>query len=356
MNRKRKVLALALAAVALAAGCSNQSGAAPTSSEGSRPQTSQPDAQVSKQEADPSRTTYPLTVDNCGIKVTFDAPPKRAVTLNQTVTEIMLALGLQDSMVGTAFLQGSVLPEFQAAYAKIPVLADRYPSDEKLLEVTPDFVYAGLAGSLGENPLEGRDKLTKLGIRVFQASEYCSANPDAKTGPLTMDVLYRDIEDIAAIFDVKAKGAAVISDLKKQVAEVRKAVSGVEKPVRVARLALMDASSVSADGVRGIGNLVIDLAGGVNVFGDLDGRLNAVSWEQVVERNPQVIFFTNIKRGPEKDTEFLNTFAPIAGVDAVTQQRYFSIGGEDVLLGVRTTRGIRALAEYLYPERFPSHP
>ena len=45
---------------------------------------------------------YPLTIENCGREVTVDAPPQRAVSLNQSSTEILLSLGLADRMVGTA--------------------------------------------------------------------------------------------------------------------------------------------------------------------------------------------------------------------------------------------------------------
>jgi iron complex transport system substrate-binding protein len=39
--------------------------------------------------------------------------------MNQAATEIMLALGLHDRMVGTAFLDDSILPEFAEAYKTI---------------------------------------------------------------------------------------------------------------------------------------------------------------------------------------------------------------------------------------------
>jgi iron complex transport system substrate-binding protein len=299
-----------------------------------------------------ARTRYPLTIDNCGFQLTFDGPPSRAVTLNQTVTEILLALGLGDRMVGTAFLQNAVLPEHRATYDAIPVLADRYPSREELVAADPDFVYAGLAGSLGEDPVAGRQQLSDLGITVFQSTEYCAANPGATTAPLTMDVLYSDIRTIAMIFDVSDRGEALIGRLRSQVADVQRAVANVETRARVARLALLEPASATTDGQAGVGDLVIELAGGENVFGDLPGRQTSVSWEEVVNRDPEVIFFTLIGRGPERDTEFLNTLPAIANTDAVVNQRYFSIGADDVLLGVRTPRAIRALAEYLYPDAF----
>lgn len=48
-------------------------------------------------------TQYPLTLDNCGVKVTFDKAPERAVGLGQASAEIMLLFGPEDRMVGTAF-------------------------------------------------------------------------------------------------------------------------------------------------------------------------------------------------------------------------------------------------------------
>src|SRR6476659_2318689 len=72
--------------------------------------------------------TFPATIDNCGIKTTYTAAPKAAVSVNQAATEIMLSLGLQASMVGTAYLDDAVAPALQAAYESVPVLSDEYPS------------------------------------------------------------------------------------------------------------------------------------------------------------------------------------------------------------------------------------
>ncbi|VTP67485.1 proposed F420-0 ABC transporter, periplasmic F420-0 binding protein [Leclercia adecarboxylata] len=38
---------------------------------------------------------YPLTVENCGIKETFNRAPQRVVTVGQHETELLLALGLE---------------------------------------------------------------------------------------------------------------------------------------------------------------------------------------------------------------------------------------------------------------------
>ena len=38
-------------------------------------------------------TDYPLTVENCGLTLTFDGPPQRVVAIKSTAAELLLALG-----------------------------------------------------------------------------------------------------------------------------------------------------------------------------------------------------------------------------------------------------------------------
>ena len=68
-----------------------------------------------------SAAGYPVTVDNCGTEVTFDAPPGRVVTIKSTSTELMLALGLADRIVGTAFADGPVPAQWTDEAADLEV-------------------------------------------------------------------------------------------------------------------------------------------------------------------------------------------------------------------------------------------
>ncbi len=60
------------------------------------------------------------TVHNCGRDVVIDAPPARAVSLNQGSTEILLSLGLADRVVGTATWTDPVRADLAAANARVP--------------------------------------------------------------------------------------------------------------------------------------------------------------------------------------------------------------------------------------------
>lgn len=69
--------------------------------------------------AQAERTQYPIAVTNCGITRTYDRAPKRAVSLNQGPTEVLLALGLETSIVGTAYLDDFIWPKYKAVYDKV---------------------------------------------------------------------------------------------------------------------------------------------------------------------------------------------------------------------------------------------
>ncbi len=119
---------------------------------------------TTKVEAEKTETAakFPVTINNCGLSITYDAPPERAVTMNQAATEIMLALGLEKHMVGTAFMDDKILPEFADAYAGIPILSEKYPSQEVLLTSEPDFVYGVYRTAFGDEAAGPRAELLNM--------------------------------------------------------------------------------------------------------------------------------------------------------------------------------------------------
>lgn len=44
-------------------------------------------------------------------------------------------------MVGTAYLDDKIYEPLQAAYDKVPVLAEQYPSKEQVIDTEADFFY-----------------------------------------------------------------------------------------------------------------------------------------------------------------------------------------------------------------------
>ena len=85
------------------------------------------------------------TVQSCDRTVTFDAPPKAAVSNDINLTEMMLVLGLTDHMVGYTGISGwnKLDAEMRAGVEALPELSALYPSKEVLIGADADFYFAG---------------------------------------------------------------------------------------------------------------------------------------------------------------------------------------------------------------------
>lgn len=109
-----------------------------------------PESATQDEKVEPSEAATEVTIDNNETTQTYKEAPTKAISLNQHVTEIMLALGLEDSMVGTAYLDDKIYEPLQEAYDKVPVLSDQYPTKEQVIDAEADFLYAGWKSGFGE--------------------------------------------------------------------------------------------------------------------------------------------------------------------------------------------------------------
>lgn len=300
-----------------------------------------PTAAESTQEK-PAEPGFPYTVTNCGVTTTYQAPPKRVVTMNQHVTEIMLALGLEKSLIGTAWLDDRILPAYEKAYKSVPVLAEEYPSKEKLLAAAPDFVYGGYASAFDAKDGRSRDDLKAAGINTRLNLENCT---DGRT---SMEDVYREVEETGRTFGVPDRAKRWIAQARATVASTAGELKGV-RPVSVFVYDSGDRTAFTAGG-KGIGNELIRLAGGRNVFADLDKSFGDATWEQVVARRPEtiVIYDYGSTTVAQKEKRLLDDPA-LKDIPAIKNRRFAVMPLSDVVLGVRAPAAIERLATQLHP-------
>ncbi|WP_205776013.1 ABC transporter substrate-binding protein [Micromonospora tulbaghiae] len=282
-----------------------------------------------------------VAVTNCGTPVTVTHPPARVVTMNQSATEIMLALGLQDRMIGTAYLDDEILPDYAAAYAKIPVLAKEYPGKEKLLEAEPDFVYAAFNSAFSDEGVGDRAEWQKLGVGTYISPAGCPK--ETRPPKLAISDVFAEIREIAGIFGVTDQAEALIAD---QQARIDKAAgNGNGNGTRIMWWdGGSDAPSVGA--CCGGPNMVMAATGVTNVFADVAGSWADTSWETVVERDPDVIVLVDASwDSAEKKKAFLAGHSTLKDLPAVKRQRYVVIPFSCTVAGVRNVLGIEALAQ-----------
>ncbi|MFJ2592757.1 ABC transporter substrate-binding protein [Streptomyces erythrochromogenes] len=292
--------------------------------------------------ADAAAPGFPYTLTNCGVSSTYQAPPRRAVTMNQHATELMLALGLGDRIAGTAYLDDAVLPAYKPAYDKINVLAEEYPSKEILLGADPDFVYGGYASAFDKAQGRDREGLAKSGINSRLNVEYCTG------GKVGLDQLKTEITEVARTFGVPDRGAKLIEDEQRRIDAVTARVKDRPRPTVFAYDS--GEATASTSGGNGVGNEIISLAGGTNVFADLKDTFGDVAWEKVIERKPEVVLIydyggTTVEA---KKQRLLNDPA-LAEVPAVKNRRFVVLPLSSAVLGVRVADAVESLGSQLHP-------
>jgi iron complex transport system substrate-binding protein len=331
--RRRRALRAAAAAVLstalLTAGCGSS-------------QDTAKDAKAAASSAD----GFPVTVDNCGVKTTYDKAPARVVTIHQHPAELMLSLGLKDRMVGTAFSDSAVLPELKKDYEAIPELAKKEPSFETVLEAEPDLVYGGYGSAFAENEGRSRSAFADAGIDTHLNREYCGKKR------VTMADTYDEIRTIGRIFNVFGRADKLVSDLQARVGKVTDAVEG-EPEVPVFVYDSGDKTAFTAGG-KSLGTELIRLAGGENVFAGLDDVFGDVSWEQVVERKPEVIAVYDYAGAGsvEQKKKFLLAQPALRDVPAIRNKRFVVLPLTATLVGVRSAYAVEDLARGIHPESF----
>lgn len=338
----RRLICLLLVLLLALAGCS---GAESARSSGASPATSG----ATETTVAEGGGYEPVTVENCGTTATFTAPPERAITTGQEGTEILLALGLQDRMVGTMRTYNPVLPELQAAFEQVPQLAEGGESAprEVVLDARPDFVLAPYV-DYDLDPTEGapsREDLESAGANVYGLSVNCAEDPSATS----LQDTYDDILQVGRIFGVEDRAEELVAGMQAQIDEVAAAIEG-----RPAPRVLLYANGEGPLGVSGSGLPadLVRLAGGENVFADLDSTFGEVSLEAATERNPQVFATIDYSPGltPEEKAAFLREALPTT--EAAQSGQVMTIPDAALNQSVRNADLVVEMARALHPDAF----
>jgi len=301
--------------------------------------------------------SYPVTVTSCGVPVTYDRAPTRAVSNDINTTEDMLALGLESHMVGDFGAVGDgpvgqpIPPEFQAGFAKVrDVSPQNYFTLEELVGLHPDFLFAGWDYGLQTGTNDTPAYLAKFGIKTLVLAESCAR---VQTGPtvVSLNDTYQDLRNLGAIFGVPQRAASVIAAMQAQVAGVRAKVAGVA-PIKVFDYDSGESAPFTGAGLATV-NADIVLAGGTNIFGSLKKSFDSVSWEQVVAAQPQCIIINDYGTPTAAQKEkFLETFPASKNLPAVKNHCFLPLSYDEITPSPRNAEAVLAIARLLHPAAY----
>ena len=285
-----------------------------------------------------------VSVDSCNRTVTFDSPPQRAISNDVNLTEMMLVLGLSDKMVGYTGISGwkTLDEEMRLGVKQLPELSPKYPTKEVLVGADADFFFAGWNYGMKVGGEVTPETLKPFGINVYELTESCIHIMTKKK--VSMDDMYNDLLNLGLIFQIENRAKKLVdayrSDLKKFTQKLEsipaKKVfvydSGEDTPFTAGRYAMPTA--------------LIEAAGGINIMNDFQKSWGTVTWEEVIDRNPEVVVIVNYgKVTAEQKRKFMMSNPAFANIDAVKNDRFVTLEYVEATPGPRNIKAIKKLAK-----------
>ncbi len=296
-----------------------------------------------------SAFAYPVTVKSCDREVTFEQAPARAISNDVNLTEMMLALKLQDHMVGYTGISGwkTLDKSLREGVQELPELSPKYPTKEVLLNADADFYFAGWNYGMKVGGEVTPETLEPFKIKVYELTESC-IHIMAKNKP-TMDDMFVDLLNLGKIFGVEDRAETLVAGYRKQLDEITTRIGAIEKPVRVF---VYDSGTEKpfTSGRFGIPSAMIEAAGGINIMDDVEKSWTEVSWEPVIERNPEVVVIVNYGDvTAEQKIAFMKENPAFKNLDAVKQDRFVVLEYVEATPGPRNVQAIDRLAKAFHP-------
>jgi len=201
--------------------------------------------------------------------IPFAAPAQRVISLSPHTTELAYAAGL-----GKQLIAASDYSDYPEAAKSLERVANyRGIKLERIVALKPDLILAWKGG----NPPRAMEKLTQLGFTIYYSN------------PLELEDIPQSIEALGQ-YSANPQQAKRIADGFRHTLDKLKTQYNNQRPVRYFYQLSNTPIITVAD--KSWPSQVFALCGGLNIFADSPAAYPQVSEEQVVVRQPEVIFTT----------------------------------------------------------------
>nr|WP_209311312.1 ABC transporter substrate-binding protein [Streptomyces spiramenti] len=288
------------------------------------------------------------TVERCGEEVEYRTPG-RAVVYEAGSADKLLALGLTDAIRG--YVMPPANPPVEESpwadeYAELDLLSQDLLNRELVVDAGADLVVAGWQSGFSDERGITPEILDGLGIQSFVHSETCYNYPGHPARFTPFEGLYTDLDRLGRVFGVEDRAETVVAELRERVEAVRAEAPDGE-PVRVF---LYDSGTDQpfTSGNQAPPQEIIEIAGGRNIYSELEGRWTTVSWESVIEADPEVILILDYGDQPaQAKIDFLKGSPALSEVTAVREDNFHLLDYNEAISGPRIVDGAESVASYL---------
>ncbi|MUM16884.1 ABC transporter substrate-binding protein [Mycobacterium sp. CBMA271] len=303
--------------------------------------------------------TDKASIENCGAPLNVPVPVTRAVSNDTGVTEILFALGLQDRMAGYFIDAGQdrdvMTSPWKAQFESTTNLGQGF-TREAVQAARPDLVFAGWNYGFNETSGLTPDWIRTIGSVPYQLTEACRQPGTVRRGiKPPLDALYEDLTNLGTIFGVQDRARDLIATYRKTVDSVQSRIPTGQPPARVFLYDSGDAEPFTS-GKNAAPQQIIEMAGGQNVFSDLNDSWTTTAWETAAQRDPQVIIICDYGIGPNNTAEakinLLKAQPLMRHTRAVRDENFIVLPYAALVEGPRNPDAIVTLANYLRGKGF----
>ncbi|MGL4858598.1 MAG: heme/hemin ABC transporter substrate-binding protein [Enterobacteriaceae bacterium] len=240
---------------------------------------------------------------------------QRLITAGPNITEIVLALGAGQQIVGVD--NSSILPEGSSA-ARLGYI--RQLPAEGMLALQPDRIL----GSSEMGPAVVIDQIRKAGVPV---SEFAEEGGSAD--------LLANIGQIAQLLERSKEGNKLQQQVKQQLAQLQQDAQPSAEAPRVVFLLLNEGAPLMVAGKGSVADELITLAGGINPAHKLR-NYQTLSVESLLSLQPQVILL-GTRHGNQAGQQLRHRYPQLAATTAGRLQAIYQINSKALLGGVGLT-------------------
>jgi iron complex transport system substrate-binding protein len=277
----------------------------------------------------------PVDASRPGQQARGGAGARRIVSIVPALTEMLFAIGAGPEVVAVS--NYDTFPPEVKSRPRVGALLD--PDMERILSLRPDMVV--LYGS----QTDLLSQLARAGIRTFS---YRHAG---------LPGVFSAMRELASSIGRAQDGQRVAVDLQAQLDRVRRRVQGRRRP-RTLLVFERDPASLRGlyvSGGRGFLHDMLEVAGGANLFADVQREAVQPSQETLLARAPDVIIEVRAEGllPPADLARERRVWDTLASVPAVRNGRVHVLQGQFLVVpGPRVAQATEALARALHPEAF----